>query len=134
VLKNNNLSEESKQKGYSLLEIPISLFIIGLVLVIYHAASNTVILNVNAKHQELAQRIAVSKMEDLRAGSYTTLPASGSFTHSYLSQLPNSSAQIVITNYNVDTKKVVVTVTWKEPGNVNTRTVSFTTLMTKNGL
>ncbi len=123
-----------KQQGYSLLEIPISLFIIGLVLVIYHAASNTVILNVNAKHQELAQRIAVSKMEDLRSGSYTSLPASGTFTHSYLSQLPSSTARIDVTNFNSDTKQVVVTVTWKEPGNPKTRTVSFTTLMTKNGL
>lgn len=129
-----SVKQKKSQFGYSLIEIPIGLFIIGLMLLIYAAASNTVILNKNAKNQELAHRIAAGKMEDLRATAFASLPSSGSFTHSLLSNLPSGQANLTVSDYNADTKQITVTVTWKESGNSNTRTVSFTTLMTKNGI
>lgn len=126
--------KSKNQNGYSLLEIPISLFIIGLVLVIYSAASNAAVLNANARHQELAERIAVSEMEDLRAAPYNLLPGSGPVVHPLLSLLPGGTANLTVDTFNAATKRIDVTVTWKEPGNSSARTVSFTTLITKNGL
>jgi hypothetical protein len=120
--------------GYSMIDVVISLFVIGVVLMIYAAASNTVVLNRNAKHQDLALRIANSQLEDLRHTAYNSLPASGSFTHALLGSLPSSAASMTITDYNQSTKQLVVTVTWQEPGNSNTRTVTLSTLKTRGGL
>lgn len=126
-----------KQKsgaGFSLLEVPITLFIIAVVLLIYGAASNSVVLNRNSRHQDLAHYIAVSEMEDVRSLGYAGVPATGPFNHSLLSQLTGAAATVTTSDYNADTKQVTVTITWTEPGAATTRTVSLTTLINKYGL
>jgi hypothetical protein len=123
-----------KNLGFTILEIPVSLFIIGVVLVIYAAASNTVVLNRHARHQDLAHRIATSEMEDLRDVGYDLLPPSGSFSNALLGSLPSSSANVNVADYNADTKQVDITVTWQEPGSDTVSTANLSTLITKNGL
>ena len=122
-----------KQNGFSLIEVPIALFIIGVMLLIYAAASNTAVLNRGARYEELANRIASSEMEDLKHSGYAGLPASGSFTHSLLSQLPNATATFTVADYNSDTKQVDVNINWRDLGG-KARSVSLTTLVAKNGL
>lgn len=122
------------QDGFSLLEVPIVLAIIAVVLVIFVGASNSTILNRNSRDQDLAHQIAVSEMEDLRNLGYAGIPASGSFSHSLLTKLPNASAALTSGDYNTDTKQVTVTVTWQEPGSLVAHSVYFTTLINKNGL
>ncbi|SRR6266404_5511040 len=125
---------KNKQSGFSIIEVPIALLIIAVMLVVYGLASNSVVLNHSSKDQDLAHHIAVSEIEDLRHLGYANLPASGSFSHSQLSLLPQSSASITISDYNADTKQVTVTVTWKEPASSVTRSVSLVTLINQYGL
>lgn len=123
-----------KQSGFSIIEVPITLLIIAVMLIIYGAASNSVNLNRNSKDEDLANHIAVSEMEDLRSGGYAGVPVSGSFSHSLLNQLPSGSASLTSSDYNSDTKQVTVTVTWQEPGNTAAHNVSYTTLINKYGI
>ena len=122
------------QSGFSLLEVPISLFIIAVMLLVYAAASNTLMLNRNSREADLANYIAVSEMEDLRDAGYANLPASGPFAHQLLNQLPSGAAAIVVNDYNNDTKEVVVTVSWKDPGSFAEHSAVLTTLINKYGL
>jgi prepilin-type N-terminal cleavage/methylation domain-containing protein len=123
---------KQNQSGFSIIEVPIALFIIGVMLLIYAAASNTIVLNRNARYQELANRIASSEMEDLHNDGYSGLPVSGNFTHSLLSQLPNSSATLRVSDYNSDTKQVDVNVSWQDAAS-GRRSVSLTTLIANHG-
>lgn len=120
-------------RGFSLIEVVVALFIIGVILVLYQVSSNAVLLSRSAKNQEIALRIANNKMEELRAGGYAALPESSSFSDSQMSSLPGSSATMVITDFNTDTKQILITVQWQEPGSLIPRTISLTTLITKVG-
>jgi len=124
----------NSQDAFSILEVIISLFVISVVLVIFGASASSLNLNKNSRDQDLAHYIAVSELEDLRHGGYAAVPVSGSFTHPLLSKLQSATATLTTTNYNADTKQVKVVVTWKESGGVNSHSVSFTTLINKNGL
>ncbi|MCL5667146.1 MAG: prepilin-type N-terminal cleavage/methylation domain-containing protein [Patescibacteria group bacterium] len=122
-----------RQKGYTIIEVVISLFIIGAVLVIYAAASNSIVLNRSVKYQELAHYIAVSELEDLQAAPFSSIPSSGPFSHSLLGQLPQGSANLEVSDYSAKVKQVKVTVGWQEPGR-NAHNVALTTLMVEGGI
>jgi len=122
------------QAGSSIVEILVALFIIGIVLVLYGASANSVSLNSNARHLEIAQRTAMSEMEDLRAMDITLLPPSGPFTSPTLAALPQGQASIAVTSVNATTYQIAVTVSWYEPSAQSSRSVVFTTLKTQNGL
>jgi len=121
------------KKGFSLIEVVVALFIIGVILTLYQASFSTVLLSRSAKDQEIALRIANNKMEELRAGGYSALPASSNFSDSQLSSLSSSSASLAITNFSTDTKQIVITVRWQEPGSLTLKNISLTTLITKIG-
>lgn len=121
------------KKSFSLIEVLVSLFIVGVILVLYQVSFNSTLLSRSAKNQEIALRIANNKMEELRAGGYTALPESSSFSDSQLGSLASSSASMVITNFNTNTKQIVIIVQWREPGSSAPRTISLTTLITKVG-
>jgi type II secretory pathway pseudopilin PulG len=121
------------QNGFSIIEATVSLFILGTVIIIYSAASNSMVLNRNAKEQELALRIAQTEMETLRATTYALLPASGNISDALLSQLSGGAETLTVSAYNSNTKKIVVTVNWNSAGNV-ARSTSLTTLISKWGL
>jgi prepilin-type N-terminal cleavage/methylation domain-containing protein len=123
----------NSKSGFSLLEVLVTLFIIGLVLVLYQAALGKVKLIQYAKNQEIALRIANNKIEVLRAGGYSALPSSGSFYDSQLNSLSNSSANMTVTDYNADTKQVIVTIQWQEPVSSSPKEISLITLITKTG-
>jgi prepilin-type N-terminal cleavage/methylation domain-containing protein len=122
------------QKGFSFIEVIIGLLIVGLVLIIYHAAGNTLILQRNVKHQDLALRIAENKLEELRSLPYSSLPATGTFSHPLITNLPSGSASLTISDYNSRTKEIRVQVNWQESGAATTHNVILTTLITQNGL
>ena len=111
----------------------ISLFIIGLILALYQAVLGNVRLIQYAKDQEIALRVANNKMEELRAGGYTALPASGSFSDSQLNALSSSTAAMAITDFNATTKEVLITIQWREAVGTSAKNISLTTLITKTG-
>ena len=126
-------SKLKKQIGFSLIEVVITLFIIGVIFVVYQAALNGLFLTRNAKDSEIAVRIATHKMEELRAIGYANLPASGSFTDTLLSSLPQSSASMTISDYNLKVKQVKVTVTWREVRTSVSHSVVLDTLISQVG-
>lgn len=124
----------STEKGFTIIEVVVSLFIFGIMLMVYVASANTVILNRHSKHKQTAYRIAASSIEQLRATSYASLPASGAISDSLLAELPNGTGTRTITTYNAKTKQVVSTVTWREPGSNQNRSFSLSTLITEGGV
>jgi prepilin-type N-terminal cleavage/methylation domain-containing protein len=125
--------KQNSKKGFSFPEVMITIFVVAIVLVLYIAAANTIRILKTSKDQEIALRVANNKVEELRAGGYDNLPASGSFSSSQLSTLPNSSGTMTITDFNARTKQVQITVEWREPSNTSARNVSLVTLVTRVG-
>lgn len=121
------------QCGFSLLEVLVAVFLIGVIFVMYSAAMKNVSLNRNAKAQEIALRIASTKMEVLRDAGYGSLPASGSFADSQLASIPSGSASLAVLDFNAETKQVTVTVSWTEPSIGGGRNVVLSTLITVTG-
>jgi prepilin-type N-terminal cleavage/methylation domain-containing protein len=131
--KSQVIKNVSAQRGFSLLEVVVSLFIIAVMLALYQVSLDSITLSRSAKDQDIALRVAGGKMEELRALGYASLPASGPFTDPQLSLLPGSSASLAVSDFNPKTKQATVTVSWLEPGSSPGRSVSLTTLITKLG-
>ncbi len=125
---------KKNQGGFTIVEVLIALFVTGLMLLLYSASANSVTLNRNSKHEDLAHRIAVSEMEDIRSLAFANIPATGPFTDPLFSQLPSAQGQLTITPVNPDVKIVNVTVTWTEPGNPAIHSVNLETLISSHGL
>ena len=115
------------------MEIIVTLLIIGVILLLYQASLNNLFLSRDAEHQEIALRLANNKIEELRAGGYDALPGSGSFFDTQLGLLPGGAATMAVSEFNTNTKKIIITVQWQEPGISASRTLSLTTLITKIG-
>lgn len=130
----NQNSKKNNQKGFTLIEVVITIFIIGVTLVIYYVTSQTVLVNKGNRYKEIAVRIADQKMENLRTTSYSSLPATGSFTDPLLSSIPNGTGAITVTALNAKTKDVVVTVSWLNPTTGTTQQVTLETYITEGGL
>jgi prepilin-type N-terminal cleavage/methylation domain-containing protein len=123
-----------QEKGFTVIEVVVSLFIFGVMLMVYIASANTVILNRNSKHKQTAYRVAAGAIEQLRATPYASLPNSGSINDPLLSELPTGQGTLSISPYNAKTKQVTSTVTWRNPGNNSLRSFSLTTLITEGGI
>ncbi len=120
--------------GSTLIEVVISLAVIAATFVIFQATINTVFLNRESKHRNLALRVAQTEMNNVRALSFANIPTSGPFSNSLLDSLPQSQATITITSINGDTKQLSITVSWHEATAKNTSTVNLTTLLTQGGI
>jgi len=112
----------------------VSFSIIAVFFVLFQAAAGTSIINRNVKHQELALRIAQTKIDNLQFLSYDSLPASGSFSDPSLASLPQGEAAVTVVDFNEKIKQVTVTVRWQEPGVSAARSVSLSTLIGEGGL
>lgn len=118
-------------RGFTLIEIIVSVALIGLIV----TATTSLLQRVSVNEREignksLALRIARNEVEQLRAAGYAALPASGSFTDSLLSSLPSGSGVIAVTTVDAKTKQLVVTVSWT--GESGARSTSLTTLIAEN--
>jgi prepilin-type N-terminal cleavage/methylation domain-containing protein len=131
VLKSKK--KQNSNSGFSLLEVLVTLFFIGLILVLYQSALGKLRLIRYVENEEIALRVASNKIENLRAGGYDALPSSGSFSDSQLNALSSSSANMTITDFNATTKTVVITIEWQQPPSMSVKNVSLTTLITKTG-
>ncbi|MGE5540800.1 MAG: type IV pilus modification PilV family protein [Bacillota bacterium] len=118
-------------RGFSLVEVVISLFIIGVTIMLASEMLTLMSLSRHAKDQALALSIARNEISTLRAAGYDTLPASGSFSDTQLSSLPNGTGALSVVDYNDQTKQISATVSWLESN--ATSSVSMTTLVTKTG-
>jgi prepilin-type N-terminal cleavage/methylation domain-containing protein len=126
--------QTNRRSGFTLIEMMISFFVISMAVVVYVISINAISALKDSQYQQAAFRIAQTKLGALRALGYDALPSSGAFSDSGLAKLPNGSGALAITVYNASTKKVVVTVSWTNPGIGNSRSVVLESLITKGGL
>ncbi len=116
--------------GFSLIEVVVALAIVALMIVTTAVLLQRIpVSGREVRDQDLALKIARTEVELLRSGGYDVLPTSGPFTSTLLASLASSSAAIVVTDYNVKTKQVVATVSWRGASSV--RSLSLTTLFTQ---
>lgn len=123
-----------QRNGYSLIEILVSLGIIAVFFVLFQAAAGVSVINRDVRHQELALRIAQTKIDNLQSLSYGSLPASGSFSDPLLAGLPQGEAAVTVVDFNEKIKQVTAAVSWQEPGARAAHSVSLVTLIGKGGL
>lgn len=130
----------NSQTGISLLEVVISLTMIGFILLIILNIPQATRLIGASKHESLAKDIVVQQIERLRSQAYDNLPL-GTVTISdpRLSTLPQSSSSVIVSNCpNItcpngeQTKMVEVKVSWQEESKV--KNVDVYTFISKGGL
>ena len=115
------------------IEVLISIVIVGALIVLFAASMNLTTMNKRMERENVAYHIANKKIEEIRAVTYDSLPASASFTDAQLSQLPSSSAAFTVSDYAGYTgvKQVVVTVSWNDG---RARSISLRTLIGTGGI
>lgn len=119
-------------RGFTLIEIALTVAVLLAVVALYGATLSTVSLTSETGREDVALRIANQKLDDLRALGYAALPASGPFTDTQLQNLPSGSASTTVTVFNAKTKQVAATVSWVEAKG-GARSISLTTLITQVG-
>lgn len=122
----------SNQRGFSLVEIVVALFIMSVGIVFATLVTGTMKVTRDSAFENNAFHIADNKLNELRALGYAALPASGAFSDSQLASLPQGAASTTVTAWNAKTKQVVVGVSWLGADNL-TRYVPLTTLITESG-
>jgi prepilin-type N-terminal cleavage/methylation domain-containing protein len=123
-----------QRAGFTIIEVVVTLAMIGALFVVFQASANTILINRRVKNEEIALRVVSTKAEEIRALTYETVPTSGAFVDPLLNSLQAGSATITVSDYDAATKEVVVSVSWQERGGETTRNVTLTTLVTQGGL
>ena len=120
-------------RGFSLIEIVVSLFIISVLLLLLLAVTRGAVLVRASSSQGVALSIVRNELESLRAGGYEALPTSGTFPNALVDALPQATTTLTVSDYNTKTKQVTVAVVWLEAGSTASSTVSLSTLITQTG-
>lgn len=121
-------------RGFSLIEISVSIFVVGVMLLMLQSVVHSGALVRISKSQGIALAIARNKLENVRVDGYAALPPSGTFSDSLMSTLPPlATTTLVVSAYNAQTKQVSISVVWRDPGSPASSTVSLSTLITQTG-
>ena len=115
-----------------MVEMLVALFIMSVTVAFVTIVVGTIKVTRDATYENIAFRIADTKLDELRAGGYAALPANGSFSDPDLASLPQGSASTSVAVLNAKTKQVAAGVSWQGADN-RTRSVSLTTLITQTG-
>ena len=119
-------------RGFSLIEVLLTIGIIGTILVVFQAVLTSQALVRTTVFEDVALKIAQSELGVLRHGGYAALPASGPVNNADLSLLPSGAETGTVGAFNDGTKRVTVAVAWTDP-RAGARSVSLTTLVTTFG-
>lgn len=127
-------SNVNSKAAFTLIEVLLSMFFLIAMVTILLSASGTLLHTRTSNLQTIATKIATKQIENLRNTAYASLPGSGTFADSDLSQLPQGTATRTIANYqsSADIKDVLVIISYIENG--SPRNVNLETLIYKNGL
>lgn len=129
-----NQNKIKTQAGFSLTEVVIALFIFIVMLLLYVAASNTLRLNKYIKSKDLALRIAVSSMEDLKNTSFVSLPVSGNLNHPQLNLLKDATIILTMVDINANLKEARIVVNWKDETDGTARSLNLSSLLSDKGI
>ena len=121
------------QSGMSIVEVLVSIAIVGSLIVLYAAAFNVSTLSRTMRSENLAYHIASKRMEELRNMDYAALPASGTFSDPLMASLTSGAGSYTRANYSTYTgmQELVVTVTWFEG---RSRSVQVRTIVGTGGI
>ena len=122
------------QSGFTVIEVLITLFMIGASLVLFQATTNSIILNRQGGYKEIALRIADKKIQTIRTTPFASIPASGSFADPALASLPNGQANLTVTDASATLKDVTVTVSWTHYTGTGTSEIKLQTYVLQGGL
>lgn len=123
-----------KSRGFTLIEIVVSIFIMGIMLFATHAIFLGTPLIQNARHHDLALKIASNQLEMQRGLGYNNLtghPGSQSFSDTFLASLPSGVGTLIITALSTSTIQIEAQVSWLEQG--TTTSISLATILAKTG-
>ena len=119
-------------KGFTLIEVTISIFVIGMMIIASAALLRGVPLSRMTLNGGIALTIAQNEIESIRAGGYAAIPVTGSFADTALASLASGTGTVTASAYDARTKRVDVSVSWVEKDGVP-HTVALTTLITQDG-
>ncbi len=128
------LKNTQKENGFGILEVVITLFIIGVTLLLFAVVSNSVVLNKYNRYKEIALRIAEHELQELRTTPYANLPASGGVTNTQLSTIPQGAGTIAISEVSTGLSQATVTITWRNPSSSGNQQVVLSTYLWQGGL
>lgn len=124
-----------EQIGFSLVEVIIAMGLILVTVMIFGVALSALPLTKTARNSNIAYHVAAKKIEEIRNLPFGSLPASGSFTDSAMSQMPSgATASLTVQNYSGSSqiKQITATISWTENGNGKSTTLD--TLVASGGL
>lgn len=134
------LYKKSSQKGVTLIELLISIAVIGIAIIsIYLALIYGIKVSQKAKYLSLSYQIANTEIETIRNTPFSNLinqtnGAMLSNSTANLAKLKNGQGTLTISDYNSDSKikEITVKITWTE--NNATKTTQISTLATEGGI
>ena len=123
-----------KSRGFSLVELIIALGIAMVAVLLFTVVISIIPLTKISRNQNLAYHIAAKKIEELRNTVFSSLPTTGTFTDSGLSDLASSTASITVTDYqsSAEVKEITVVVSWQQEN--QQKSVSLETLIYDGGI
>lgn len=129
-----------EQKGFSLVEIIIGIFIVGLIVIVIGNLPNAINLVTSSQYDSIVREVAAKKMEDVRLTGYDSLVnGTTPINDSRLGSFSGASGFTVVSNCqpsvcgaNQLVKEVKITISWSEKG--EPKTYQLVTLVGKDGL
>lgn len=121
-----------ERRGFALIEVIISIFVIGMMVVVSASLLRGVQVSRLTLDKSIALSVVQNKVEALRAAGYAALPEGGPFTDSALVALASSTGTITVTAYGSTTKRVDVSVSWLEQ-DATPQSITLTTLIAQIG-
>src|SRR3989344_2643573 len=119
------------QRGFTLIEVLVTLFLISTAFAAYGTMVHTAILTRGAHYQETALRVAEHKLEEMRVAPYESWADEASFVDNQLDALPSGTASVDVEEYAEGIKSAIITIVWQTRG--SEQTLSFTTLKAEGG-
>ena len=127
------------KKGFSYVEILLSMFLILALVAILLTTTTTYIHSRRTNLQTIATKMASCEIERLRKLAFSSFPGNGSFDASCttdLSKLPAGTTLRLVADFgsppNPKIKQITVAVSWTEKGNA--QQIKLETLISENGL
>lgn len=124
------MNAQKHERGFTLVEVLISIGLIGVMLLSFQAVFLGTPLAALTKNKEVALTIAKHKLAELRSSGYDAL-TSGSFSDPLMTQLVSATGTVAVSSYASTVRQVVVSVAWQERG--DDQSVSLTTLVGQVG-